>query len=108
LLSASGSARIEAARKLTALVRQEHERGMASNRDVLAQAELEFRAVRDSGIVGPELVAAATTYAAAARDALATAKQQFQGGAAGRTDVARMEYAIAEAAYWLEEAKNSR
>jgi hypothetical protein len=104
-LAASASARIEAAKKLRPIVEQQRRVGLASLAALNAVDELEFRAVRDSGVVGPELVAAATRHLAAMREALELTKRRIGSGQLNADEVARVEYAVAEAEYWLEESK---
>ncbi len=106
-LSASASARIAAAKKLRPLVYARFQSGGATLPEYLATSELEFRATRDSGIVGPELVAAASEYIASMRKALELVKLRYPRVASDE-DLARAEYAVAEGEYWLEDAKSRR
>jgi hypothetical protein len=104
-MTAAAAARVEAARKIRSFVVDRYERAKASPAEYVAMTELEVRAMRDSGIVGPDLVAAATGHATAARE---NAKQVRQRNPTAQEDIARAEYTVAEADYWLAEAKAGR
>jgi hypothetical protein len=107
-LASSASARVEAAKKLGVLAQAEYQHGTVGSEALFAAEELQFRAVRDSGVVGPELVDAATSHLAATRQLLALIEKRKAMGISGGLDLARGEYAVAEAEYWLEEAKTRR
>jgi hypothetical protein len=107
-LVASAAARVAAARKVGQIVRAHYEHGGGNALESGAAAELEFRAVRDSGASGPELIDAATKYAAAMRSQRELTVRLHAAQTVGDEDVARAEYKAAEADYWLEEAKAKR
>jgi hypothetical protein len=102
-LDAKTSARVQAAKKYTELMRVGYTTGNIDSAQIAAAEELEFRAVRDSGVAGPELVGAAKHYLEVRLNALALAQRRNFG-----FEVTREEYAVAEAEYWLEEAKTKR
>jgi hypothetical protein len=105
-LDAKAFARIQAAKKVTEILRARSANGSGDLAQLSAAEELEFRAVRDSGIVGPDLVDAAKRYLEGRRRALQV--NASWGGVVSAADVARAEYAVAEAEYWLDEAKTKR
>src|SRR5258706_9718357 len=103
-VAASASARIAAAQKMRPLVEMRFKSGNATLLEYLATSEIEIRAFRDSGVTGDALVAAATKHRDDMRRALEIQRLRHPHSVDDE-DLVRAEYAVAEAEFWVEEAK---
>jgi hypothetical protein len=104
-LSAKATARIVAAKKARDALRPLAAKGVVTAEDMFKSEHVVLMAVRDSGIVGADLVAATNEYAATADAYLKSVNLKASSAMVSAADVARAEYAVAEAAYWVEDAK---
>jgi hypothetical protein len=104
-LDALGQQRVELARKRTPIVQREYERGMKSASELIAAYRDVAVAARESGLRGEALRSALTEY----RDALARmrdhVKTRVAAGAESEEALMHVEIELAEAEFWLVEAK---
>jgi outer membrane protein TolC len=104
-LADRAKARIELAGKLVADAEARYQRGVGTLADYVEAIRLRFVAVRESPSGKADQVKAAEQY----RDALAKtdtlAHKRFDMGAVSSSDVLLADYKLAEAEFWLEEAR---
>jgi outer membrane protein TolC len=80
--------------------------GASSMLDVIEASRSWFISWRESGIRGPELVQAAEAYRNTMSRLLELQTERVHKGASNQADLASAEYGLAEAEFWLEEARS--
>ncbi len=104
-LQRRAQARIDAAQKRIDLLVTLYQAGAISVNELLEAKMMKFLAQRDSGVSGATLVDAAKSY----RDDLSrlaeSMKARISQGLVTVAELATMDYRLAEAEYWLEDAR---
>lgn len=104
-LEALGQQRVDLARKRIDALSAQYQRGMGSMRDVLAAYRDMAFAARDSGLRGDALRRPLEEYRDATIRLRDLARDRATMGSVPEVDVYAAEASIAEAEYWLVEAK---
>lgn len=100
-----GQRRVDAARKRIAILQRLYEKGMISSKDVFDAYRDIALAARDSGLRGEALLHPLTEYRDAIVQLRDLMKSRVATGAENEDATNRAEVQLAEAEYWLAEAK---
>jgi len=104
-LSSLAAQRITAAREYVKLQRQRFTRGGISSTELFDAERTLLQAQREANLPASDLVAAAQAYLDATLQAERQVEDRFAGGAATAAEAQLAHYRVAEARFWLEEAK---
>jgi outer membrane protein TolC len=101
----AAEARASAAEERIKLLDLEFQRGAASLDQVLAASRSWFLAYREGPFPAAKVVEVAQTYRDHASQRLKLGEQRFKMGALSQSDLAGLRYDVAEAEFWVQEAK---
>jgi outer membrane protein TolC len=101
----AAEARVAAAEERIKLLDMQYQHGAVSLDQLLAASRAWFLAYREGPFAPAKVVEAAQTYRERAATRLKAAEQRFKMGSISESDLAGLRYDVAEAEFWLQEAK---
>jgi outer membrane protein TolC len=101
----AAEARAAAAEERIKLLDLQFQHGAASLDQVLAASRSWFLAYREGPFPGAKIVEVAQTYRDRAAQRLKLGEQRFKIGAMGESDLAELRLDVAEAEFWVQDAK---